>query len=95
MCQIEPIIDTVTDRNVDELLGDVDLIFDGLDNFRSDTSDKYSGAVDPYLFTTPGRSGSSAVFNPPRDRVPGMHHAPHRGQVRRQLRDSRESALQS
>lgn len=34
-CRIEPIIETVTDKNASELLRDVDLIFDGLDNFRA------------------------------------------------------------
>jgi len=68
-CQIEPIIDTVTDRNVDELLGDVDLIFDGLDNFRSRyILNKYSvSSGTPYLFTSAvADQAHLAVFNPPR-----------------------------
>ena len=31
----KPIIETITDRNVDQLFGECDLIFDGLDNFRT------------------------------------------------------------
>ena len=31
----KPIIDTITERNVDQLFGESDLIFDGLDNFRT------------------------------------------------------------
>ena len=53
-CKIEPIIETVTDRNVDGLLRDVDMIFDGLDNFRTRyILNKYavrSGTA--YLFTS-------------------------------------------
>ena len=33
--KILPLVDTITDRNVDELLKGVDLILDGLDNFRT------------------------------------------------------------
>ncbi|HEX4921963.1 MAG TPA: ThiF family adenylyltransferase, partial [Candidatus Bathyarchaeia archaeon] len=28
-------VDTITDRNVDQLFGEADLVFDGLDNFRT------------------------------------------------------------
>src|SRR5207245_590058 len=34
-CNIQPVIETVTDRNARDLLRDVDLVFDGLDNFRT------------------------------------------------------------
>jgi molybdopterin-synthase adenylyltransferase len=68
-CQIEPIIETVTERNVDELLRDVDLIFDGLDNFRT----RYilnrfalrSGTA--YLFTSAvAHQAHLALLNPPK-----------------------------
>src|SRR2546426_7703420 len=68
-CQIEPIIETVTDRNVDDLLGEVDLIFDGLDNFRSRyILNKYSVRRGiPYLFTSAvADQAHLALFNPPR-----------------------------
>jgi adenylyltransferase/sulfurtransferase len=68
-CQIEPIIETVTDRNADELLGNVDLIFDGLDNFRTRyILSKYSvRSGTPYLFTSAvADQAHLALLNPPR-----------------------------
>ncbi len=68
-CQIEPIIDTVTDRNADDLLGDVDLIFDGLDNFRTRyILNEYAlRSGTPYLFTSAvADQAHLALFNPPR-----------------------------
>ena len=68
-CQIEPIIETVTDRNADQFLGDVDLIFDGLDNFRTryilNRSALRSGT--PYLFASAvADQAHLALFNPPK-----------------------------
>src|SRR6266852_5146361 len=68
-CEIEPIIETLTDRNADGLLRDVDLIFDGLDNFRTryilNKSAVMSGT--PYLFTSAvGDQAHLAMLNPPR-----------------------------
>src|SRR2546426_5636342 len=68
-CQIEPIIETVTDRNADELLRDVDLIFDGLDNFRTryilNKSALKSGT--PYLFTSAvADQAHIALLSPPK-----------------------------
>lgn len=67
-CKVEPIIETVTDSNADELLGDVDLIFDGLDNFRTryilNRSVLRCGT--PYLFTSAvADQAHLALLNPP------------------------------
>jgi molybdopterin-synthase adenylyltransferase len=68
-CEIEPVIETVTERNVGELLRDVDVIFDGLDNFRT----RYilnrfalkSGTA--YLFTSAvADQAHLALLNPPK-----------------------------
>src|SRR5260370_1513989 len=68
-CQIEPIIETVTDRNADELLGNVDLIFDGLDNFRTRyILNKYAvRSGTPYLFTSAvADQAHLTLLNPPK-----------------------------
>ena len=67
-CNIEPIIETMTDRNADGFLRDVDLIFDGLDNFRTryilNRSVLRSGT--PYLFTSAiADQAHLALLNPP------------------------------
>lgn len=68
-CQIEPIIETVTERNQGELLSGVDLIFDGLDNFRTryllNKSAMRTGT--PYLFTSAvANQAHLALLNPPK-----------------------------
>ena len=67
-CEIEPIIETLTDRNADGLLRDVDLIFDGLDNFRTRyILNKYVRTGIPYLFTSAvADQAHLALLNPPR-----------------------------
>ena len=67
-CKIEPIIETVTDRNASELLRDVDLIFDGLDNFRTRYILNESALRNqtPYLFTSAiADQAHLALLNPP------------------------------
>src|SRR2546430_3080663 len=53
-CNIEPIVETLTDRNADGLLREVDLIFDGLDNFRTRyiLNESALRSRTPYLFTS-------------------------------------------
>src|SRR2546426_11444552 len=68
-CQIEPIIETVTEKNADELLRDIDMIFDGLDNFRTryilNTHALRSGT--PYLFMSAiAEQAHLALLNPPK-----------------------------
>ncbi len=60
-CEIEPIIETLTERNADGLLRDVDLIFDGLDNFRTRyILNKYAVRMNSLpIHERCGRSGSS------------------------------------
>ena len=67
-CRIEPIIETVTDKNASELLRDVDLIFDGLDNFRTRYILNEYALRDqiPYLFTSAiADQAHLALLNPP------------------------------
>src|SRR5437870_521792 len=67
-CNIEPIIETVTDRNVDGFLRDVDLIFDGLDNFRTRyiLNESAMRIGTPYLFTSAiADQAHLALLNPP------------------------------
>lgn len=67
-CKIEPIIETVTDKNASELLRDVDLIFDGLDNFRTRyiLNDSALRNQVPYLFTSAiADQAHLALLNPP------------------------------
>jgi len=68
-CQIEPIIETVTERNADELLRDVNLIFDGLDNFRTRyiLNKSALGTGTPYLFASAvADQAHLALLNPPK-----------------------------
>lgn len=67
-CKIEPIVETVTDKNASELLIGVDLIFDGLDNFRTRYILNESSLRDqtPYLFTSAiADQAHLALLNPP------------------------------
>ena len=67
-CKIEPIIETVRDRNASELLRDVDLIFDGLDNFRTRyiLNESAKRNQTPYLFTSAiADQAHLALLNPP------------------------------
>jgi adenylyltransferase/sulfurtransferase len=67
-CKIEPIVETVTDRNAGELLRDVDMIFDGLDNFRTRYILNESALRNqtPYLFTSAiADQAHFALLNPP------------------------------
>ena len=67
-CKIEPITETVTDRNASELLGDVDLIFDGLDNFRTRyiLNESALRSKTPYLFASAiADQAHLALLNPP------------------------------
>src|SRR5712692_1041421 len=53
-CKAQPIVETLTNRNIDQLLMDADLIVDGLDNFRTRyIVNKYASRTGtPYLFTS-------------------------------------------
>ncbi len=67
-CRIEPIVETLTQRNVDELLQGIDLVLDGLDNFRTryvlNSFAVRSGT--PYLFTSSiADQAHLALFKPP------------------------------
>src|SRR5438093_1867158 len=68
-CNVEPMVETVTDRNADELLRDVDLIYDGLDNFRTRyiLNDAALRNGIPYLFTSAiADQAHLALLNPPK-----------------------------
>jgi molybdopterin-synthase adenylyltransferase len=68
-CTIEPVIETVTDRNANELLKDADLIFDGLDNFRTRYTLNKSALTSgtPYLFASAiADQAHLALLNPPK-----------------------------
>jgi molybdopterin-synthase adenylyltransferase len=68
-CDIEPVIETVTDRNASDLLRDVDLIFDGLDNFRTRYILNQFAIVSetPYLFASAiADQAHIALLNPPK-----------------------------
>lgn len=67
-CKVEPIVETVTHRNASELLRDVDLIFDGLDNFRTRyiLNETALRNQTPYLFTSAiADQAHLALLNPP------------------------------
>src|SRR3989442_15241377 len=67
-CNIEPIVETLTDRNADGLLREVDLIFDGLDNFRTRyiLNESALRSRTPYLFTSAiADQAHIALLNPP------------------------------
>lgn len=66
--KVEAIVDTVRGANAEELLGGVDLIVDGLDNFRTRyVLNNYSIRTRvPYLFTSAiANQGHAALFQPP------------------------------
>src|SRR5207244_9320019 len=68
-CNIEPVIETVTDRNASDLLRDVDLVFDGLDNFRTRYVLNRFAVVSetPYLFASAiADQAHIALLNPPK-----------------------------
>src|SRR2546430_579588 len=70
-CNIEPVIETVTDRNASDLLRDVDLVFDGLDNFRTRYILNQFAVVSetPYLFASAvADQAHVALLNPPKTR---------------------------
>jgi adenylyltransferase/sulfurtransferase len=67
-CNIEPVIETVTGRNASDLLRDVDIIFDGLDNFRTRyILNKFAVVSEtPYLFASAiADQAHIALLNPP------------------------------
>lgn len=66
--KLEPIVDTLTSKNASQLLEDVDLIFDGLDNFRTRyLLNRVSVATQtPYLFASAvAEQAHLALYNPP------------------------------
>jgi molybdopterin-synthase adenylyltransferase len=66
--QIDAIVDTITRSNVDNLLEEVDLVFDGLDNFRTRYVLNRFGVQHrtPYLFASAvAEQAHLALFNPP------------------------------
>ncbi len=66
--KIEPVVETLTRKNSSELLNGVDLVIDGLDNFRGRyIVNEYSVAESiPYLFTSSvGHQIHIALFAPP------------------------------
>ncbi len=66
--KVEPIVETITDRNVGELFRDVDLIFDGLDNFRTRyILNKFVlQSQTPYLFASAiSEQAHLALLSPP------------------------------
>ena len=68
-CAIEPIIETVTESNASELLSEVDLIFDGLDNFRTRYILNEFALRNhiPYLFASAiADQAHLALLNPPK-----------------------------
>ncbi|HZY95227.1 MAG TPA: ThiF family adenylyltransferase [Candidatus Bathyarchaeia archaeon] len=67
-CKAQPIVETLTNRNIDQLLINADLIVDGLDNFRTRyIVNKYASRTStPYLFTSSvGEQAHLALYNPP------------------------------
>ncbi len=65
---LEPIVDTLTLKNADELLDGVDLIVDGLDNFRTRyyLNRQSRKKSIPYIFTSAiAAQGHVGVFAPP------------------------------
>ncbi len=66
--QCEPVVDTLQDSNAGELLEGVDLILDGLDNFRTrHIINRFSvRSRTSYIFTSAiGNQGHLALLNPP------------------------------
>ena len=65
---VETVVETITDRNVDDLFKDVDLIFDGLDNFRTRyvLNNFALQSETPYLFASAvSDQAHLALLNPP------------------------------
>jgi len=65
---VETVVETITDRNVDDLFRDVDLIFDGLDNFRTRyILNRFAlQSQTPYLFASAvSDQAHLALLNPP------------------------------
>ena len=65
---VETVVETITDRNVDDLFKNVDLIFDGLDNFRTRyVLNKFAlQSQTPYLFaSTVSDQAHLGLLNPP------------------------------
>ncbi len=65
---LEPVVDTITLKNADELLDGVDLIADGLDNFRTRYYLNHQSREKriPYIFTSAiAAQGHVGVFAPP------------------------------
>jgi len=65
---VETVVETITDRNVADLFKDVDLIFDGLDNFRTRyILNKFAlQSQTPYLFASAvSEQAHLALLNPP------------------------------
>ena len=68
-CDIEPVVETLTDKNASTLLKDVDLIFDGLDNFRTRYILNHFSVISetPYLFASAiADQAHIALLNPPK-----------------------------
>ncbi len=68
-CNIQPVIETITGRNVDQLLGGADLVLDGLDNFRTRyVVNRFSSRTQtPYVFASSiSEQAHVALFNPPK-----------------------------
>jgi len=68
-CNVESVIETVTDRNASDLLRDVDLVFDGLDNFRTRyiLNQFAAASKTPYLFASAiADQAHIALLNPPK-----------------------------
>jgi molybdopterin/thiamine biosynthesis adenylyltransferase len=66
--KLDPIVDTIRSDNADDLLSDLDLIMDGLDNFRTRyVLNNYSVNNNvPYLFTSAiANQGHLALLHPP------------------------------
>src|SRR5437870_10634693 len=65
---VETVVETITDRNVGDLFRDVDLIFDGLDNFRTRyILNRFAlQSQTPYLFASAvSDQAHLALLNPP------------------------------
>src|SRR5256712_6681381 len=91
-CNIEPVIETVTDRNASDLLRDVDLVFDGLDNFRTRYVLNRFAVVSetPYLFASAiADQAHIALLNPPTTACLGYNMPP----VAARIADSFESLV--
>ena len=83
-CRIEPVVETITGKNVGQLLEGADLVLDGLDNFRTRyVVNRFSSRTrTPYLFVSAvSDQAHVALFNPPDTPclecvMPGIHDRP-------------------